>query len=88
MSQGGFDNVSYASGPRLSSQPSISFSHDTPQHQLQTSDGVAAAQDNAVNAMAGLSEEEMLATLRAIGNPNWWSNMMMPGYADPLSTAT
>ena len=85
MPQGGFDNVSYASDPRLSSQPTISF---TPQHLLQTSDGVAAAQDSAVNAMAGLSEEEMLVTLRAIGNPNWWSNMMMPGYVDLLSAAT
>lgn len=88
MAQGGFDNVSYASDPRLSSQPSISFPHDAPQCQPQMSDGVAAAQDSAVNAMAGLSEEEMLATLRAIGNPNWWSNMMMPGYASLLSTAT
>ena len=80
--QGGFDNASHASDPNLSSQPSISFSYDMPQYQLQTSDGVTAAQDSAVNAMAGLSEEEMLATLRAIGNPNWWSNVMMPGYDD------
>ena len=88
MPQGGFDNVSYASDPNLSSQPSISFSHDTPQYLLQTSDGMAAAQDSAVNAMAGLSEEEMLATLRGIGNPNWWSNanVMMPGYANLVST--
>jgi hypothetical protein len=88
MPQGGFDNVSYASDPNLSSQtlPSISFPHNASQYHLQTSDGVSAAQDGAVNAMAGLSEEEMLATLRAIGNPNWWSNVMMPGYADLLST--
>jgi hypothetical protein len=89
MPQGGFGSVSYASDPNMSSQtqPSISFPHDTPQYQLQTSDGVVATQDGAVNAMAGLSEEEMLATLRAIGNPNWWSsvNVMMPGYADLLS---
>ena len=88
MSQGGFGNVSYASDPILCSQPCTSFPHDTPQYQLQTSDGMAAAQDSAMNAMAGLSEEEMLATLRAIGNPNWWSNMMMPGYFDPLLTTT
>ena len=25
------------------------------------------------------SDEEMLATMQAIKNPNWWSNMMMPG---------
>ena len=85
MPQGGFDNVSYASDPNLSSQPSISFSQVTPQYQLQASDSMAAAQDSAVNAMAGLSEEEMLATLRAIGNPGWWSNMMMPGYVDLIS---
>ena len=87
VAQGGFDSVSYGSDPGVPSQPSISFPHDIPQYQLQTSDGVTAAQDGAVNAMAGLSEEEMLATLRAIGNPNWWSNVMMPGYADLLSTA-
>jgi len=86
MPQGGFDNISYVSDPNLSSQPSISFSHDIPQYQLQTSDGVTAAQDSAVNMMAGLSEEEMLATLRAIGNPNWWSNVMMPGYGNLPST--
>ena len=85
MQQGGFDNVSYVSDPNLSSQPNISFAHHTTQYQLQTSDGVAAAQDSVVSAMAGLSEEEMLATLRAIGNPNWWSNVMMPGYANLLS---
>ena len=62
MPQGGFDNISYTSDLNLSSQPSISFSHDTPQYLLQTSDGMAAAQDSAVNAMAGLSEEEMLMT--------------------------
>jgi hypothetical protein len=28
----------------------------------------------------GFSEEEMmLATMQAIKNPTWWSNMMMPG---------
>ena len=27
------------------------------------------------------SDEEMLATMQAIKNPTWWSNMMMPGYA-------
>lgn len=81
MPQGGFGEVSYSSDPNLSSQPGISYAHETPRHQFQASDGVAAAQDSAVNMMAGLSEEEMLATLRAIGNPNWWSNMMMPGYA-------
>jgi len=86
MPQGEFSNISYASDPNLSSQPSVSFSHDMPHYQLQTSDGVATAQDNAVNAMAGLSEEEMLATLRAIGSPNWWSNMMMPGYGNLPST--
>jgi hypothetical protein len=88
MSQGGFDNVSYASDPMLSSQPTISYSQEIPQHHLQTSDGVTATQDSVVNAMAGLSEEDMLATLRAIGNPNWWSNVMMPGYVNPLSTVT
>ena len=82
MPQGGFDNVSYASDPNLSSQPVVSYSQDTMQYQPQTPGVVAATQDSAVNAMAGLSEEDMLATLRAIGNPNWWSNMMMPGYAD------
>jgi len=85
MPQGGFDNVSYASDPNLSSQPGDSFPQGTPQYQLHMSDSVVAAQDNAVNAMAGLSEEEMLATLRAIGNPNWWSNVMMPGYAHLIS---
>lgn len=30
------------------------------------------------------SDEEMLATMQAIKNPTWWSNMMMPGYAMPL----
>jgi len=88
MPQGGFGGVSYTSTPNLSSQPDISYSHETPQYQLQVSDGVAAAQDNAVNAMAGLSEEEMLATLRAIGNPNWWSNVMMPGFSWPSPTST
>ena len=28
------------------------------------------------------SDEEMLATMQAIKNPTWWSNMMMPGYAN------
>lgn len=86
--QGGFGDVSYASDPNLSSQPGISYPRGTPQYQLQTSDGVAAAQDSAVNLMACLSEEDMLATLRAIGNPNWWSTAMMPGYAILLSTVT
>ena len=27
----------------------------------------------------GFSDEEMLATMQAIKNPTWWSNMMMPG---------
>lgn len=30
----------------------------------------------------GFSDEEMLATMQAIKNPTWWSNMMMPGYAN------
>ena len=85
MPQGGFGNVSYASDPNSPSQPSISFPDDTPRYQFQVMDSVAAAQDGAVNVMAGLSEEEMLAALRAIGNPNWWSNVMMPGYADLLT---
>ncbi|KAF9653763.1 hypothetical protein BDM02DRAFT_3153137 [Thelephora ganbajun] len=80
MSQGGFDNISYRSDPNLSSRSGVSYPRDTlPGYQLQTSDSMTAAQDNAVNAMASLSEEDMLATLRAIGNPNWWSNVMMPG---------
>lgn len=79
--QGGFGEVSYTSDPNLSSQPGISYTQETPQYQPQASDGV---QDSAVNMMADLSEEEMLATLRAIGNPNWWSNVMMPGYAPLL----
>jgi len=83
MSQGGFDSASYASDPNFSSQPSIRLSHDTAQYQLQTLDSVAATQDCAMNAMADLSEEDMLATLRTIGNPNWWSNMMMPGFSWP-----
>jgi len=29
------------------------------------------------------SDEEMLATMQAIKNPNWWSNMMMPGFSWP-----
>ena len=81
ISQGGFGEVSYTSDPKLSSQPGISYTHETPRYQPQTSDGVAAAQDSAMSVMAGLSEEDMLSTLRAIGNPNWWSNVMMPGYA-------
>lgn len=28
----------------------------------------------------GVSEEEMLATMQALKNPQWWSNMMMPGF--------
>ncbi|TFK51353.1 hypothetical protein OE88DRAFT_1659301 [Heliocybe sulcata] len=28
-------------------------------------------------------EQEMLATMRAIKNPAWWDNMMMPGYLNP-----
>ena len=28
------------------------------------------------------SDEEMLATMQAIKNPTWWSNMMMPGYGN------
>ncbi|KAF9788176.1 hypothetical protein BJ322DRAFT_1001297 [Thelephora terrestris] len=81
MPQGRFGDVSYVSDPNLSSQPGISYTHEMPRYQPQTSAGVAAAQDSAVNFMACLSEEDMLATLRAIGNPNWWSNGMMPGYA-------
>ncbi|KAG6906482.1 hypothetical protein DXG01_013721 [Tephrocybe rancida] len=27
----------------------------------------------------GVSDEEMLATMRALKNPAWWENMMMPG---------
>jgi len=88
MSQGGFGEVSYTSDPNLSSQPGVPYTHPASQCQLQTPDGVAAAQDSAVNAMAGLSEEDMLATLRAIGNPNWWSNMMMPGFSWPSPTST
>lgn len=26
-------------------------------------------------------DEEMLATMRAIKNPAWWDNMMMPGFS-------
>ena len=62
----------------MPSQLGISYVDGTPQYQPQTSDSVV---DSAVNAMAGLSEEDMLATLRTIGNPVWWSTMMMPGYA-------
>jgi len=29
------------------------------------------------------SDEEMLATMQAIKNPTWWSNMMMPGFFWP-----
>ncbi|KAJ3509576.1 hypothetical protein NLJ89_g5151 [Agrocybe chaxingu] len=29
------------------------------------------------------SDEEMLATMQAIKNPAWWSNMMMPGFSWP-----
>lgn len=29
--------------------------------------------------VGGVSEEEMLATMQAIKNPDWWQNMMMPG---------
>jgi len=31
----------------------------------------------------GFSDEEMLATMQAIKNPTWWSNMMMPGFFWP-----
>ncbi|KAF8151772.1 fungal-specific transcription factor domain-containing protein [Crassisporium funariophilum] len=31
----------------------------------------------------GFSDEEMLATMQAIKNPAWWSNMMMPGFSWP-----
>ncbi|KAF8804042.1 hypothetical protein BYT27DRAFT_7194756 [Phlegmacium glaucopus] len=31
----------------------------------------------------GFSDEEMLATMQAIKNPTWWSNMMMPGFSWP-----
>jgi hypothetical protein len=33
-----------------------------------------------VGASNDWSGEEMLAALQALRNPNWWNNMMMPGY--------
>ncbi|KAF9039281.1 fungal-specific transcription factor domain-containing protein [Panaeolus papilionaceus] len=33
--------------------------------------------------VGGVSEEEMLATMQAIKNPDWWQNMMMPGFSWP-----
>jgi hypothetical protein len=31
----------------------------------------------------GFSDEEMLATMQALKNPQWWSTMMMPGFSWP-----
>lgn len=85
--QSGVGNVSYPSDQNMPSQLGISYVDGTPQYQPQTSDSVV---DSAVNAMAGLSEEDMLATLRTIGNPVWWSTMMMPGFswASPSPTGS
>jgi len=33
--------------------------------------------------MNGFSDEEMLATMQALKNPQWWSTMMMPGFSWP-----
>uniref|UniRef100_A0A0W0G6S0 Xylanolytic transcriptional activator regulatory domain-containing protein n=1 Tax=Moniliophthora roreri TaxID=221103 RepID=A0A0W0G6S0_MONRR len=32
-----------------------------------------------------VSDGEMLATMQALKNPNWWTNMMMPGFSWPES---
>jgi hypothetical protein len=33
----------------------------------------------ALSSSNGFSDEEMLATMQALKNPQWWSTMMMPG---------
>ena len=33
----------------------------------------------ALGSSSGFSDEEMLATMQALKNPQWWSTMMMPG---------
>lgn len=51
----------------------------TPEAVGFTNNGASQAFDwTLVN---GFSDEEMLATMQAIKNPTWWSNMMMPGCA-------
>ena len=31
--------------------------------------------------MQGITADEMLASMHAVNNPNWWSTVMMPGYS-------
>lgn len=52
-----------------------------PTTAFSSSDTIQSAFDLIYGAN-GFSDEEMLATMQAIKNPNWWSNMMMPGYAN------
>jgi len=35
------------------------------------------------SSSSGFSDEEMLATMQALKNPQWWSTMMMPGFSWP-----
>lgn len=43
--------------------------------------GFLDSSDFAMSDLNGGFEQEMLATMRAIKNPAWWDNMMMPGFS-------
>ena len=58
-------------------QPEPNYTLDDPVVDFDTSADLGSG------GTATLSDEEMLATMQALKNPQWWSNMMMPGYVVP-----
>jgi len=51
-----------------------------PEATFATGEAIELSTDFDMGYGGGFSDEEMLATMQAIKNPDWWSNMMMPGY--------
>ncbi|KAG6809261.1 hypothetical protein H0H92_000968 [Tricholoma furcatifolium] len=62
-------------------EPETTFSAGTGAIHFGTDYGISAFG-------GGVSDEEMLATMRALKNPEWWENMMMPGFSWPEAVSS
>ncbi|KAJ2932869.1 hypothetical protein H1R20_g4235, partial [Candolleomyces eurysporus] len=63
---------------------------DTPIYMPEATFATGAGQISFGTGLEGYtssgSEDEMLAPMQALRNPNWWQGLMMPGFAWPDST--
>ncbi|KAG6889466.1 hypothetical protein C0995_000993 [Termitomyces sp. Mi166 len=60
-----------------------------PEATFSATGAIHFGSDVGVSAFGGgMSDEEMLATMRALKNPDWWDNMMMPGFSWPEAASS